>query len=144
MRQFKVKGTALISLCEAFPTDRNGADVKGHPIIIPGTFSSLNELWYALSQAVGSSYVKQGKDFTISDITDDGFLLRYERLVDHNEKEPDPERLKQWEEGKAFLFNARYYIEISCLEVHSLGAQAIGKLLGVYVPKCEDAEIAGD
>ena len=37
-----------------------------------------------------------------------------------------------WEETLGLsLFNARYLIEISCLEVQSLGAQAIGKLLGV-------------
>lgn len=144
MRQLKVK-SALVSLCEAFPTDHNGDIVRGHAIIIPGTFSTLNELWYALSKAIGSSRInRDGKPFNISDITDDGFLLRYDRLVDHDEKEPSPERLNKWEDGKAQLFNARYDIEISCLEVHSPGAQAIGKMLGVYVPVSEDAEIAGD
>lgn len=143
MRQFKVR-SALVSISEAFPSDRNGETVRGHDIFIPGVFSSLNELWYALAQAIGSRYIQGVNAFTVSHITDDRFLLEYQRLVDHNEKEPDPERLKKWEEGKAFLFNARYYIEVSCLEVHSLGAKAIGKLLGVYVPECEDAEIAGD
>ena len=134
MRQFKVR-SALVSICEAFSFDRNGETVRGHDIFIPGTFSSLDELWYALAQAIGSRYVLGARAFTVSHITDDGFLLEYQRLVDHNEKEPSEERRAKWDTGEAFLFNARYLIEISCLEVTSLGAATIGKLLGVDVPE---------
>lgn len=134
MRQFKVR-SALVSISEAFPSDRNGETVRGHDIFIPGTFSSLNELWYALAQAIGSRYVQGVNAFAVSHITDDGFLLEYQRLVDHNEKEPSEERRAKWDNGEAFLFNARYLIEISCLEVTSLGAATIGKLLGKFVPE---------
>lgn len=134
MRQFKVR-SALVSISEAFPSDRNGETVRGHDIFIPGVFSSLNELWYALAQAIGSRYIQGVNAFTVSHITDDRFLLEYQRLVDHNEKEPSEERRAKWDNGEAFLFNARYLIEISCLEVTSLGAATIGKLLGKFVPE---------
>lgn len=128
-REYRV--SALVSLCEAYPTDRNGEPVKGHDIPIIGTFNTLDELWYSLSQRVGSDYLK-GKDaFTISNIEDGRVLLTFERLVELDEREPVPERIERWKKGEAFLYNARYKIEVTCKDYENVSESEICKLFGV-------------
>ena len=129
-REYRLR-SALVSICEAYPTDRNGEPVKGHDIPISGTFDTLDELWYALAQKVGSDYLK-GKDaFTISDIKDGSVLLTFERLVELDEREPVPERIERWKKGEAFLYNARYKIEVTCKDYENVSESEICKLFGV-------------
>ena len=130
LREYSVRG-ALVSICEAYPTDRNGEPVKGHEISIPGSFPSLDRLWYNLSIAVNSDYLKGQDAFTISDISDGSFLLTFERLVELDEREPVPERIEKWKKGEAFLYNARYHIEVTCKDYEKVSESEICKLLGV-------------
>lgn len=132
MRQFKVSGVC-VSIYEAFPSGAVGKwmPVTGSAITVPGTFDWLDSLWYALSMAIGSDYLKHGKDFTVSNISDEGCLLRYERLAEYNYDEPTPERLQEWIDGKAFLFKIRYYVSVTCEEVSGLGSKVIQDLFGI-------------
>lgn len=134
MKQYIIKN-ATVSLCEAFPGDVNGGDVvRIHQVdgLAGMAFDRLDGLMYALSEAIKSDYIRGIQDFTVTDISDGRFMLHKNRLVDINENPPSDEtKVTKWENGEAFLYNARYFIEILYQEVIPVSEDEICRKLGV-------------
>lgn len=134
MKQYSIKN-ATVSLCEAFPSDMNGGDaVRIHQVdgLSGMTFDTLDGMMYALSRAIKSDYIRGIQDFTITDVSDGRFTLHKNCLVDINENPPaDETKIRKWERGEAFLYNARYFIEILYQDVIPVSESEICRKLGV-------------
>ena len=124
---------ALLTLFEAYPDDpKKGWMPKcecrgGHEMAYPGKYNSLDGLLAAISP--NDTYLPID-EWDVSDITDGGFLMTTDVLVDHDERAPSPDRLKAWKEGRAQLYHGHYSVEVKVQNIEDVPEQEIKEILG--------------
>ena len=125
---------ALLTLYEAFPDDPKEGWMPqrecrgGDDLVYPGKFGSIAMLLTAISP--NDKYLPLNK-WEVSDIEDGRFLMTTDVLVDYNKREPSPERLKAWKQGKAQLYHGCYSLDVRVQMIEDVSAAEIKKILGV-------------
>lgn len=132
-RLFYVR-TATLTLFEAYPDDpKEGWMPKrecrgGQEMVYPGKYDSLDRLLAFISP--NDKYLSIDH-WAVSNIEDGRFLMTTDVLVDYNKREPSPDRLKAWKQGKAQLYHGYYSIEVRVQNIEDVPEQEIKKILGV-------------
>lgn len=132
-RLFYVR-SAMLTLFEAYPDDPKKGWMPhrecrgGQDLVYPGRYGSIDMLLTAISP--NDKYLPLNK-WDVSCIEDGRFLMTTDVLVDYSKREPSPERLKAWKQGKAQLYHGYYSIEVSVQMIEDVPAAEIKQILGV-------------
>lgn len=125
--------SAMLTLFEAYPDDPKTGWMAGreclgstHLECNVGKHDSIASLLAYISP--NDTYYPISK-WEVSHVSDGGFLLNLDVLVDHNKRAPSPERIKAWKEGHAHLCHGYYSIEVKAQRIEDIPADELQKLI---------------